>query len=127
MELQVSFPGKMRADVSCKGFTIKTDQSAKDGGEGSAPTPFELFLASIASCAGVYALKFCNGRGIQTEGMAIRMRTEQSEGTIMKITIDIKPPDGFPAGYLQALRRSVELCAVKRHIQTPPEFVVIAG
>ena len=66
MALEVSFSGGKKVDANFKGFTIKTDQSEKDGGEGSAPTPSFLFFASLGTCAGLYALNFCEKRKIDT-------------------------------------------------------------
>ena len=128
MEMDVAFPGGMRVDVRYKGFTVWTDQPKENGGEGSAPSPFDLFLASIASCAGYYALNFCMTRGLSTDGMEINMRTEYDDVKRVtgKIILKVKVPEGFPGQYNEALVRSVESCTVKRHIQNPPEFEVIA-
>ena len=62
--IEVGFPGGQRVDARVRGFTIATDQSPEHGGEGSAPQPYDLFLSSIATCAGIYALKFCQSRKI---------------------------------------------------------------
>ena len=61
-KIEVTFPGGMQVDAQVEGIIVKTDQAVKNGGDGSAPEPFQLFLASIATCAGVYALDFCNAR-----------------------------------------------------------------
>ena len=63
MEIIIDFPGGAKVDAHFSGFTVKTDQSPKGGGEGSAPSPFSLFLASIGTCAGIYVLGFCRQRG----------------------------------------------------------------
>ena len=73
LELNVRFPGGKRVDVEVGGFTIPTDQLPRDGGEASAPPPFYLFLGSIATCAGIYALGFCQSRNLSTEGLALSM------------------------------------------------------
>ncbi len=62
----VRFPGGKRVDAEHAGFTIRTDQPAELDGEGTAPTPFDLFLASIATCAGIYVKGFCNSRRFDT-------------------------------------------------------------
>ncbi len=124
--LNVEFPGGLRVDARIKDQVIKTDQPQRAGGDGSAPSPFELFLGSIATCAGIYALGFCNAKGISTEGMGINMDLEKSPetGMISKVSLDLKLPEGFPDKYKAAIINSMELCAVKKHIHTPPEFEI---
>jgi len=126
MEMTVKFPGGKKVDVDYGGFTIRTDQPKEDGGEGSAPSPFELFIASIAACAGYYALNFCLTRNLATDGMGISLKAERaSDGKMIReIIIDVRPPKGFPKEYVPALQRSVESCTVKKHIQNPPQFLV---
>jgi len=127
--LNVEFPGGLRVDAKLSNNqVIKTDQPIMAGGEGSAPSPFELFLGSIATCAGIYALGFCNSKGISTEGMSISMDLEKNQetGLISKVNMDLKLPEGFPEKYKKAIINSMELCAVKKHLQQPPEFDIIA-
>jgi putative redox protein len=127
--IRVKFPGELKIDVEMKGFTIRTDQPEDEGGNGSAPAPFDLFLASIASCAGFYVLSFCRERSIPTDGLDIAMTTEKAEGAKMieKIAIDIGLPAGFPEKYVPAVTRAAELCSVKAHIQKSPVFEIRAG
>jgi len=124
MDMEISFPGGKRVDASSNGFVIKTDQPAQGGGEGSAPTPFTLFLASMGTCAGIYVLGFCQQRGIATDGIRIRQRVEFNPMTrlVARVNLDIDLPEGFPERYAPALVRSAELCAVKKHLENPPEF-----
>ncbi len=108
------------------GFTIHTDQAKYAGGEGSAPEPFSLFLASIGTCAGIFVLSFCQQRGIPTDDIRIvQSHTVNESGRgIGKIEIAIELPHDFPEKYKDAVISAANLCAVKKHIQTPPEFVV---
>ncbi|TJX15426.1 osmotically inducible protein OsmC [Tissierella creatinini] len=124
--LNVEFPGGLRVDARLRDQVIKTDQPVVAGGEGSAPSPFELFLGSIATCAGIYALGFCNSKGISTEGMSISMDLERnmSTGLISKVNLDLKLPEGFPEKYKSAIVNSMDLCTVKKHLQTPPKFEI---
>ena len=124
--LNVEFPGGLRVDAIIRDQVIKTDQPIRAGGEGSAPSPFDLFLGSIATCAGIYALGFCNSKGIGTEGMSISMDLERdmNTGLISNINMDLKLPEGFPEKYKSAIINSMELCAVKKHLQTPPQFEI---
>lgn len=124
--LNVQFPGGLKVDANLKNHVINTDQPVKSGGEGSAPTPFELFLGSIATCAGIYALSFCRNKDISTEGMSISMDLEKDmeTGLIKKINLDLKLPEGFPEKYKKAIINSMELCTVKKHLHNPPEFEI---
>ena len=124
MEMEITFPGGVRVDARYNGFTINTDQPPQGGGEGSAPTPFDLFLASIGTCAGIYVLGFCRQRGIPTEDIRLRQSLELNPGTrmIKGVNLDIDLPAAFPEQYAPALIRSAELCAVKKHLEKPPAF-----
>ncbi len=122
--MEIVFPGGKRVDAIYKGFTIKTDQSKNNGGDGSAPTPFSYFLTSIGTCAGFYALAFCQERGISTEGLKLILRTDRERQTnmIKKITIEIQLPSEFPEKYNKAIIKSAELCSVAKHLYNPPTF-----
>lgn len=124
MEITVSFPGGKKVNTDIGGHTISTDQPIQYGGTGTAPAPFDYFLASIATCAGFYALDFILQRNLPTEGLSLTMKLEKDpeKKKISKIILDVTTPKGFPAKYTEALTRSVNLCAVKRHIAEPPEF-----
>ncbi|NTU68592.1 MAG: osmotically inducible protein C [Chlorobiaceae bacterium] len=125
-DMIVTFAGGKRVDAEINGFTIKTDQGVYAGGEGSAPEPFLLFLASIGTCAGIFVLSFCQSRGIPTEGIRIVQSHEAKETGrgIGKIAITIELPEGFPEKYKDAVISAANLCAVKRHIMEPPVFEV---
>ena len=126
MEMEITFPGGARVDANFSGFTLKTDQPVQGGGEGSAPTPFATFLASIGTCAGIYVLGFCQQRGIPTEGIKLvqRMHSDQMTGLVGQIDLEIQLPPDFPAKYKDAVIRSAEQCAVKKHLEHPPTFNV---
>ncbi|MQY60708.1 osmotically inducible protein C [bacterium] len=127
-EMKISFPGGLRVDAEYKGFVIKTDQPVYSGGDGSAPAPFDLFLASIATCAGYYVLAFCNKREIPTEKAAVVMKTRRNPETkrIEKISIEIQLPPEFPEKYKKAVIKAVDSCSVTAHILNPPVFEVEA-
>jgi putative redox protein len=126
MEMTVSFPGGARVDATFGSFTVATDQPAYGGGSASAPTPFATFLASIATCAGIYVLGFCRQRELPTDGIRIVQATEPdpATGLIGRIRIEIHVPPDFPAKYHDALVRSAQQCAVKKHLERPPSFEV---
>lgn len=126
MEMEIVFPGGKKVDAIFNGFRVKTDQPKMSGGEGSAPAPFDLFLASIGTCAGIYVLGFCQQRGLPTDGLKITQRIEYDpiKRGIGAITLEIQLPADFPEQYKEAVIRSAELCAVKKHIQDPPAFKI---
>ena len=125
-EMIVDFPGGARVDAHYGGYTIVTDQPAYGGGEGSAPTPFSLFLASLGTCAGIYVLGFCKQRGLPTQGIRIVQRMESDPATrmISRVELEIQVPPDFPEKYKDALIRSAEQCAVKKHLESPPQMSV---
>jgi ribosomal protein S12 methylthiotransferase accessory factor len=121
MEMIIEFPGGARVDAHFRGHTIATDQPPAD----SAPMPFEVFLASIGTCAGIYVLGFCKQRNLSTEGIRIVQRNHAAmNGMVEKIDLEIQVPPTFPAQYYDALVRSAELCKVKKTLEHPPVFDV---
>ena len=126
-EMKVTFPGGKRVDASYKGFVIETDQPIYQGGEGSAPAPFDLFLASIGTCCGLYVLSFCQERNLSLDGASVSMKTERDpeKRMIGKMTITVQLPPDFPDKYRGAVVKAVNLCAVKKHMEDPPVFEVI--
>lgn len=127
-EIKVSFPGGLRVNAEYKGFLIQTDQPVYAGGEETAPGPFDLFLVSIATCAGYYLLAFCRAREIPTDKAAVIMRMEKDPTTKMvaKILLELVLPPGFPEKYKKTVIRAVDQCTVKAHIINPPTFAIEA-
>jgi putative redox protein len=127
--MTVTFPGAKRVDASYGGFTIHTDQPQQAGGEGAAPQPFDLFLASIATCAGIYVKGFCDSRGLSTEGLGLEMEIvkDQAAHRVGRLVITIQLPKDFPEKHREAVIRAAELCAVKKHIFEPPAFEIRAA
>lgn len=124
--IEISFPGGKRIDARVGDFSIQTDQPVKFGGSGTAPAPFELFLASLATCAGIYASSFCEMRNLTTEGLALRMECleDAQRKMIGEIRFCLTLPRGFPEKYRGGIVRAMEQCAVKRHMQEAPSFSV---
>ena len=122
MEMLIDFPGGSRVDAHFDNFTVNTDQPPAS----SAPSPFEVFLASIGTCAGIYVLGFCQQRGLPTTDIRIVERVNHSQLTHMveKIDLEIQVPPTFPEKYRESLIRSAELCAVKKHLEKPPRFEI---
>ena len=118
--------GGKKVNAEYRGFTIETDQSVLGGGEGSAPEPYSLFLASLGTCAGIYVYSFCQKRNIPTDHVRIiQTRHRQEDGTgAGRISLEIEVPEDFPEKYRKALVEAANLCAVKKTIQNPPDFEI---
>jgi len=125
----VRFPGGKRVVAEHEGRTIETDQSRAAGGEGSAPTPFDLFLASLATCTGYYVLAFCQKREIPTDEITLSLDVTRNEEArrLDRIDIRVHLPSGFPEKYVDACINAASQCAVKKHLADPPDVVVSAG
>jgi len=128
MRIEVTFPGEKRVDASFEGFVVRTDQPEPWGG-GTAPAPFDMFLASLATCAGIYVVSFCQQRGIPEEGLKLVQDTLRDPDTkaLKEVQLKIVLPDGFPEKYHGAIMRAAEQCAVKRLMDAPPSFTVTVG
>lgn len=130
MEMKIVFPGGKRVDAIYDGFTIRTDQSMQGGGDGSAPEPFDLFLASLGTCAGIYVLSFCQHHDLPFEGITLVQSTKRNpeSGMIEVVKIDIRIPEDFPQKYHAALVRSAGQCTVKKYIAKGlPEFLITSS
>lgn len=128
MDIRVSFPGGMMVDAELGSRVIRTDQSVAHGGSGIAPEPFELFLASLASCAGFYVLGFCRSRGIPTEGIGLVQHHQLDEVTrrLSRVELRLELPPTFPERYRSAVIQAAAGCKVKKVLMVPPEIVVTA-
>ena len=124
----INFPGNKQVEAQYKGFTIQTDQPVKEGGDGLAPSPFDLFLSSIGTCAGFYVLSFCQERNIPLNGLSLVLNTTSDKVSHMvtNISIDIKLPKNFPEKYLKSIKTAADLCTVKKHMFNPPVFDINA-
>ena len=120
MEMLIDFPGGSRVDAHFGSFVIPTDQPPS----ASAPTPFDVFLSSIGTCAGIYVLGFCTKHELPIEGIRIleKIHTDPTSGMVDKIDLEIQVPSSFPKEHYASLIRSAELCKVKKHLAQPPKF-----
>ena len=123
----VTLAGGQRVEAQVGRHTVRTDQPESLGGEDSAPAPFDLFLASLGTCAGFFVQRFCAQRGIDTEGVRLTVRPSfGEEGTLSDVDLTVDLPPLFPAKYREALVRVVDQCSVKRAIQAKPVFTTHA-
>ena len=129
MSMQISFPGGVAVAAQVGEFKLLTDQPVASGGANSAPSPYALFLASIGTCAGFFALRFCQQREISTEGLGLSLDIERDAESreLRKVKIAIQLPPGFPEKYRKAIIKATDQCAVKQAIIASPEFEVTAG
>ncbi len=127
--MEITFDGGKIITAHTQGHSIITDQPVDNGGTDTAPVPFDLFLASIGTCAGIYVKSFCDNRNIPAEGIKIIQTHEwnQETGLPTAIKLDIKLPAGFPEKYKASLIHVAELCKVKKSIANPPKFEITAS
>ena len=124
--MEIYFNGGKQVFADVNGFTVKTDQSPRSGGEGLYPEPFMLFLASLGTCAGIYVKGFCDQRGIDATQIHLNQESvydpvKRMIGTI-KLTIYV--PQDFPEKYEHAVIQAASLCAVKRHLSEQVQMEV---
>lgn len=126
MDMHITFPGGKAVDAQVGDLRIHTDQPVEAGGAGSGPAPFDLFLASIGTCAGLYALSFCQSRKLPTEGLALTQRVTTDPVTHLptRISLELTLPEGFPTKYRAAIRLAAEACKVKKTLAAQPAIEV---
>ena len=128
-DIEVWFPGGKRVDARSGTFVVHTDQPPESGGNGTAIAPFDLFLASLAACAGHYVLAFCQARELPTAGLTLRQRVEVDPVTKLpsRIRLELTLPAAFPEKYRVAVVRAAEGCKVKKTIAAGPPIEVTAS
>jgi len=126
LDIRVSFPGGKRVDAVLGSRVLRTDQSAGHGGTGTAPEPFDLFLASLATCAGFYVLSFCQSRGIPTDGIELvqHHRFDETTHRLSRVELMLTLPPTFPEKSRAAVLQAAAACKVKKLLMAPPEVVV---
>ncbi len=127
--MEITFDGGKVITAHLNGHTIRTDQPVNGGGTNTAPSPYELFLASIGTCAGIYVKSFCDQREIPSDNISIVQSIEFDSQTRLpaNIRLDIKLPSDFPEKYKAAVINAAELCAVKKTINNHPKFEIITS
>ncbi|PKK89511.1 MAG: osmotically inducible protein OsmC [Candidatus Wallbacteria bacterium HGW-Wallbacteria-1] len=125
--IKVFFPGGKKVEARTGNFSLMTDQPASNGGEGSAPSPFDLFLSSLATCAGYFIKSFLDSRELSSDGISITQKVQWGENGLEKILIHVEVPENFPEKYHKALIKAANQCSVKRVLASPPEIEVTAG
>ena len=126
MKYDITLGENKKVDAHYRGFTIHSDQPLVSGGDNTAPSPFELFLASIGMCTGFYVSAFCQSRSISADNIKITQTVMRNDATHMveKVTIDISLPPDFPEKYKAAVVKTAESCSVKKFLDSPPEIQI---
>lgn len=128
MEIKVNFLDNLRLEARFDDFTVITDQPIRYKGDGSAPSPFDYFLASSALCAAYFVKVYCAARDIPTEGIRLSQNNivdpEDRYNQIFKIQVEL--PESLSDKDRQGILRSIDRCTVKKVVQTGPEFVIEA-
>ena len=126
MEIKVNFLDKLRLEAKFDDFTVIADQPIRYKGDGSAPGPFDYFLASSALCAAYFVKLYCDTRKISTENIRLSQNNivspENRYQQIFKIQVEL--PDDISAHDRQGILRSIERCTVKKVVQASPEFII---
>ncbi|MCE1239807.1 MAG: OsmC domain/YcaO domain-containing protein [Azonexaceae bacterium] len=126
MEIKVNFLDKLRQEAKFDDFTVIADQPIRYKGDGSAPGPFDYFLASSALCAAYFVKLYCDTRNIPTEHIRLSQNNivdpENRYKQTFKIHVEL-PPDISAKDRLGILR-SIDRCTVKKVVQTGPEFII---
>jgi ribosomal protein S12 methylthiotransferase accessory factor len=126
MEIKVNFLDNLRLEAKFDDFTVVTDQPIRYKGDGSAPSPFDYFLASSALCAGYFVRVYCNARGISTDNIRLVQNNivdpENRYKQVFKIQIEL--PENLSDKDREGILRSIDRCTVKKAIQVGPDFVI---
>jgi len=125
--MEISFPGGVQVNAQFNGFDVTSDQPERNGGQNSAPSPFDYFLASLGTCAGFFALRFCQQRELSADGLRLQLTPERNAETkrLDRVEITMQLPKDFPEKYRKAILRATDQCAVKKALLDPPEIEII--
>ena len=126
MEINVNFLDNLRLEAKFDDFTVVTDQPIRYKGDGSAPSPFDYFLASSALCAAYFVRVYCKARDIPTNNIRLSQNNivdpENRYNQIFKIQVEL--PEDISEKDRQGILRSIDRCTVKKVVQTGPEFQI---
>ncbi len=126
-ELLITLGPKRQIRAQAGVHSILTDQPVSNGGEDTAPSPFQLFLASVGTCAGIFIQGFCAKREIPYEDIRIVQKAVTDDtGTLRSVDLEVQLPPDFPEKYREAVLKVADQCSVKRAIAAQPEFTLRA-
>lgn len=126
MEIEIFFEEGKKVNAKVGNHIIKTDQSVFGGGDDSAPSPFEYFLSSLGTCAGIFVKGFCDSRGIDSSSIRLIQKhvVDPVSKKITNIIIEVELPSDFPEKYKSAVVNAASQCSVKRVLADPPQISV---
>lgn len=128
--LRVEHRGGDHFDIAVRGHVLHVDQPADAGGDDSAPTPTELFVAGLASCVAFYARRYLHRHGLPTDGLAVSARYELGPrpARVTRVDVQLTVPEGVPDERRDALLAVASHCTVHNSLTQPPDVVVaVAG
>src|SRR3954462_9011593 len=126
-DIYLTFPGGKRVEAKVGNHHVVTDQSLVHGGDDSAPEPFELFLASLATCAGLYVLGYCQAHNLPSNEIElIQHQQVDSSGHLTQVVLELLLPSSFPERDRVGVVRAAQSCKVKKALDRPPEVLVHA-
>lgn len=128
MEINVNFLDNLRLEAKFDDFTVIADQPIRYKGDGSAPGPFDYFLASSAMCAAYFVKVYCNSRDIPTDGISVSQNNivDPQNRYQQQFKIQVQLPDSISERDRTGILRAIDRCTVKRVVQNEPEFIVEA-
>ncbi|MFA6924194.1 MAG: OsmC family protein [Bacteroidales bacterium] len=126
MKIEITFNDNKKVNANINGHIVNTDQSQEAGGDNTAPTPYELFLASLGTCSGIFIKFYCDKRNIPADKIKIIQKTEFDKLTHLasKISFEIQLPSDFPKEHIEAIKNAAAVCKVKKQLQSPPQFEI---
>ena len=125
MNMKVTLEGNKKVSTHIGDHLIMTDQPEKHGGSNTAPAPYDLFLASIGTCAGFYVQSYCESKDIDSTGIEITLEAKRDEkGAINGFVTTIHVPEHIPEKLHAVFKKVAAQCAVKKTIMNNPEFIV---
>jgi putative redox protein len=126
MKVSVQYGEGKKQEIKLGKFIVATDQMEEEGGDETAPNPFQLFVMALAGCAAYYVREFCNGRELSTEGIHVTQTIDMNWQTkaMRFVRINIEVPESFPEKYRGAVARAAEQCSVKKAISQMPEIEI---
>jgi putative redox protein len=116
-----------RFRIEIRGHALEVDQPIEDGGDDKAPTPTELFAASLASCVGFYAERFLRRHDLPVDGLTVECSFEMASdrpARVVSIDLRVGLPAGVPGDRISALRAVVEHCTVHNTLVQPPAVTI---
>lgn len=125
--MNITFEGNKKINAHIDDFVIKTDQPKKQGGDETEPNPFQLFLASLGTCSGIFVKTFLDKRGISEKGiyLSVHPNFNQEKYMLDDILIKIHLPKDFDTKYETALISAAKLCLVGKHLSVPHNVEIV--